>query len=462
VVLKKEKKGDLPKTRKYSIIEGSFASIAGGAGDSYIVPYALALNANNVHIGLLSSFAGILGPLSQIFGSRFMEKFDRKNLVTFFVALQSMMWLMFLLIGYLFLNNFAPKLIIPFVILIYISYIMLGSFAGPPWFSIMGDIVPERMRGKYFSKRNRICGGVSLIVAFSAAIFLDYMGKTNMIIYGFMGLFAISAFGRITSAYFFSKHEPPELKIEKGYYFSFFNFIQKAPFNNFGRFTIFVALLNFCVNIAAPFYAVYMLKELGFNYIWFISVTLAVSLFNIIFISFWGKFADKYGNKEMMRVTSFLIPFLPFFWVFSSSPIYLILVPQLLAGLAWGGFNLAASNFIHDAVTSQKKGIVVAYYSMLNGLGVFLGAGLGGILAQYLNISFMNIFFFLFILTGILSMAVIFVMIPKISEVRQEIVPPQKNPFMYIREVRPFFGFYRIRASYLGRFKLVSSKFRKK
>jgi MFS family permease len=79
------------KTRKYSIIEGSFTSISTGAGESYIVPFALTMKANNAHIGMLSSFAGILGPISQIFGSRLMEKYDRKNVVTLFVMFQALM-----------------------------------------------------------------------------------------------------------------------------------------------------------------------------------------------------------------------------------------------------------------------------------------------------------------------------------------------------------------------------------
>ena len=53
----------LEKTRKLSIIEGSFSSIAGGAGENYVSPYALSLNASNAEIGFLSSFPGLFGPL---------------------------------------------------------------------------------------------------------------------------------------------------------------------------------------------------------------------------------------------------------------------------------------------------------------------------------------------------------------------------------------------------------------
>jgi MFS family permease len=322
----------------------------------------------------------------------------------------------------------------------------------------MGDVVPEKIRGKYFAKRNMIAGVVSLSIAFLAALWLDYLGKSDLVIYGFMFLFAISAFGRLMSAFLFTKHEPPELKLEKGYYFSFSQFLKKAPFNNFGRFAIFIALLNFCISIAGPFYAVYMLNDLGFSYFWFILVNLSTSLFVIVFIPIWGRFSDSYGNKEVMRIASFMIPFVPILWTFSTSPVYLILVPQFISGFAWGGFNLAASNFIHDAVTSQRKGIVVAYYSMLNGTGVFLGAGLGGIIAHFVNFSFINTFFLLFILTSISTSILFLIMLPKIKEVRKETKPIRKNPFSYVKEIKYNSGIPKVRVSPLSSLKLITKE----
>src|SRR3989344_3620081 len=187
------------QTRKYSIKEGAAASVAGGAGESYIVPYALALGSSNAQIGFLSSFPGIIGPLSQIYGSKLIEKHERRSLVLLFVALQASMWLLFVLAGVLFLYNFSPDYIVPFLIISYIFYAMFGSLAGPAWFSLMGDVVPEKMRGSYFSKRNKISGIISMVVTLLAALWLEYTKQTNIVIIGFIVLFAISALGRFTS-----------------------------------------------------------------------------------------------------------------------------------------------------------------------------------------------------------------------------------------------------------------------
>jgi len=448
---------DYKKTQKYSIIEGSFSSVSSGAGDSYVTPYALALGATNAQIGFLSSFPGLFGPISQILSSRLMEKYQRKSLVTIFVFLQAISWFLFILGGFFFLKSFYPEAIIPFLITSYIIYIIFGSMAGPPWFSMMGDVVPEKIRGKYFSKRNRINGFISIIITLSAALWLDYMEKSELIIIGFMILFGIAAFGRLMAAFYFRKHKVPDIKLEKGYYFSIFQFIKKAPFNNFGRFAIFIALINLSVNIAGPFFAVYMLKDLGLNYFWFTAINISAGLFTVIFIPIWGKFADKYGNREMLKLTSIFIPILPILWIFSPSPIYLILVPQLLSGIVWAGFNLASSNFIYDAVTVQRRGLAVSYYSLLNGIGVFLGAMIGGLVAQYGKVSFTSIFFFIFMLSGVARLIVILIMLPKIKEVRKG-VSIKKNPFMYLREIKPLYGLALTRSSPISVIRVIKKK----
>lgn len=423
------------KTRKYSVIEGSAASVMSGAGDAYITPYAVELKANNAEVGLLTSFTGLLGPISQIFGSRIMEKWHRKKIVTLAVILHATMWLAILSLGFFFLKYGKTGYLIPLLIVAYVLYSIFGSFGGPAWFSLMGDIVPEKMRGRYFSNRNKICGAFSVIATILGSIWLYYTREGGIIIYGFIILFAIAAVSRYISAYFFSKHYVTKIKLDKGYYFSFFQFLKNSPYNNFGRFTILISLVTLSVNIAGPFFAVYMWKDLNFNPIWFMAVNTSAGVFSILFMPLWGKFADKYGNRRLLLLGGMLVSIMPFLWLISPNPIYLILVPQLISGIGWSAFNLGASNFIYDAVTVQRRALCVAYYSLLNGIGVFAGATIGGLLTQYAPIHFMNIFLFVFVISGIVRIISLLFMLPKIKEVKQ-VKSLKLNPFIYLKDSR--------------------------
>ena len=190
------------KTRSYSIKEGSAASVMSGVGDFYITPYAIELQANNAQVGLLTSLTGFLGPISQIYGSKLIERRNRKKIVVTSVILQASMWLIILSLGFIFLNQGKTFYLIPLIIFSYILYAMSGSLGGPAWFSLLGDAVPESIRGKYFSKRNKINGLVSIAATLIASIWLYYTKQWQILILGFMALFAIAA---IIAAYLDSK-----------------------------------------------------------------------------------------------------------------------------------------------------------------------------------------------------------------------------------------------------------------
>ncbi|MEK6879611.1 MAG: MFS transporter [Nanoarchaeota archaeon] len=430
------------KTLELSIKEGSATAVMSGAGETYIVPYALALNATNVQIGFLSSFVSLFGAWSQIIGSKLVYKYSRKNLIVRSVLLQAFMWILILVLGILFwkgiINGFAAGILI----VLYCLYAISGNLAGPAWFSLMGDLIPEEKRGEYFSRRNKIIGLVAIIVTIGASIWLDYTKELGLVIIGFTVLFAIASVSRFISAYYFTKHYYPRREVKKDSYFGFFDFMKKAPTNNFGRFTIYIALINFATYFAAPFFTVYMLKELNYSYVLFMIVALSASLFTIISLPMWGKVGDKYGNRELMKIGGIIIPFTPLLWVFSGNPIYLILTAQLTAGVGWAAFNLGTSNFIYDAVTPQKRSICVAYFNMISGFGIFFGAVAGGLFAQYVHFTWINTFLLVFIVSAVARAIISLIFFRRIKEVRN--VEDEKNihvfTYFHMLAPKPFFG----------------------
>ncbi len=418
-----QKSGDSPRikklkegARKISIQEGAIATVQSGFGDSYITPYAIALNASNAEIGFLASIPGLLGPISQWFSSRLIEKSSRKKIVLFALLLQGLMWLPIILLSYLFYKGIFTGTLPVLLIVFFSVYIVFGNIAGPAWFSWMGDIVDEKNRGKYFSKRNRIAGIVSLLCMLIAAYSLDFFKRHSIVLVGFSILFFLAMSARLISRLMFKKQYEPRIKLEKGYYFTFWQFLKKAPSNNFGKFAIFRSFMSFATSIAGPFFAVYMLRNLNFSYITYVFVALSPTVFSLLIMPLWGKFSDKYGNYKTIKITSFLIPLLPLLWIVSGSPFYLFFVPEMISGIAWAGFNLASGNFIYDSVTPQKRGVCVAYYNLLHGMGVFLGASLGAILVKYISTSPI---IWVFVISAIVRALVSFIGISKIKEVRE-------------------------------------------
>ncbi len=408
------------ETMKLSIKEGSFASIMIGIGDFYMIPYALALGLNNLQIGLLKSFSGLLPPVSQLYGSKLMEKYSRKRIILTFVSLQAMMWLPIIFLSLLFLKSILIPLLPYLLIIFYTLYGIFGAIATPAWFSLMGAIVPEKIRGRYFGKRNKIVGIVALISSLVTAFLLDFFKTKGMVLLGFSVLFLIASIARFISAYYFRKHYNPRFRQKKRFYFSFFQFVSDVKKRNFPKFSLFVSCMHLSVMIAGPFFSVYMLKELHFSYMTFMIVNASSSLAGLLIVPLWGIFSDKYGRKETMLICSVFISMMPFLWLFSRSPYYLIL-PSIIGGVGWAGFNLAVFNFVYDAVTPEKRALCISYHNILSGIGIFIGSSLGGLILQ--NLPSLNLklkkFLIIFLISSFMRMLTSMIFLPRVKEVRR-------------------------------------------
>lgn len=404
------------KNMSLGIKEGSASTVTSIITETYMTPFALALGANNVHVGFLNSFSGLLAPLSQLYGSRVLERHERKR-VWFFSALWQMLVLIpILLLGVFFL--FDVEIGLPsFLILFYSLYVIFGALAAMAWFSLMGDVVPQEQRGWYFGKRNAILGGIGVVVTLAGSFLLDYFKTGGIVLLGFSLLFLIAIIARGISLVYLRRQDDPDGKGRR-LHDGFFHFLKSMRRTNYGRFVLYVAFLNFAVMIASPFFTVYMLEELKLSYVWYTIISLSQAISMMIFMLVWGKFADRYGNKALLIIGNVLVPILPLLWIFHQNPFYL-LIPMFLGGIGWAAFNLASSNFIYDSVEKEKRAAYLAYLNVFAGVGIFLGAGLGGFLIEYLPLRFMNIFLFVFLISAVLRMVAGVVFLPFVREVRR-------------------------------------------
>lgn len=431
----KDKEKLFAKTRSLSKKEGAVSSVTFGINDNNITPYAIELGATTFETGLLNSLTNLFGPLSQIVGSKLLEKYHRKKIIFISVLLQASACLLLAGLGYIYFKSQNNLNLVLLVIISYLIYTFFGSIANPAWFSMIGDAVPEHMRGRYFSSRNRIGLLFWLIATLFSALVLQYYQNQKIII-GFIIIFIIAALARYISGFCLNRHYIQNLELGNDYYFPFWKFITGIKNYNFNKFALFVAAMNFSTNIAGPFFAVYLWKVQHFSPLTFMLVIVSWRFFSFIFYPLWGWFADKYGNRELLRIGTLLIIPLPFFWLFSSNPFFLILVPQLFSGAGWAAFELASSNFIYDSISHKRRALIVAYYNLLNGLGLFLGALIGGLLAQFISFNFINSFFLIFIISGSLRLIVALIFLPPIKEVRQIKHSLEKNPLNYLKEIK--------------------------
>lgn len=403
---------DVKKSLKYSVYDGAAFAIMDGLTSSFLTPFAVALNASVSLIAALTYVPQLIGSFIQLLASGIVEFVkDRRKILVTSSFLHAILWIPLLLIPYATPNQ-------KYLLIVYVTLqTVLAQLINPIWNSLMGDLVPKYERGRFFGIRNRIVGATSFIAALAAGLALNYFSPKHPFL-GFAILFLVAFFARVLSGVFKAMMHNPEPDFSHEEKFSLVDFVSRMDKTNYGHFVIYIVLFKFAVNIAAPFFAVYMLKDLGFTYLQFTIITASELIASFFAMGIWGKLIDSKGTKFVLYVSGMLTPLIPLFWLFSKNFYYLAAV-EAFSGMAWAGFNLSSSNFIFDAVQPENRIRCIAYYKFFEGIAVFAGALLGGFLINHIPAwVFISGIPAVFLMSGILRLLFSLSLLPTLEEAR--------------------------------------------
>jgi MFS family permease len=429
-----QKKVDASLNR--SIEEGTLNASSQSIFSTYLVPLALELGANNFQVGMIETAQQIATTAGQIPGAKMTAYYSRKSI-----------WLFSQLTGRVFL--WIPIILLPFLhfsdpVSIIILLAALSAFflaiRAPAWSSLMGDLVPLQKRGTYFGRRNTITGLAGVAATLITGLLVVALGFSMIFLIGLvLTLMSIPIFMRM--------FEPKSQKVYH-YRHSFALHPREWAASirvNMGLaiFTLYMLFFNFAMEITAPFYVVYMLKDLGLGYEIFALMIVIGAVVRIFSYKYWGYFNDKFGSRKILIVTGFFACFIPLGWMLSTN-VWHVLIIKILDGFIFAGFDQVVFNYLLDVTPANKRAEYVANNNFLVGIGVIFGALIGGILAQTLHGTtfFWLVGLQILFLIGFLLRLVSLVLLPKIREidVKQTAVMPVKYVFWKTMAVEPATG----------------------
>jgi MFS family permease len=282
---------------------------------------------------------------------------------------------------------------IPVFLLCLFLFFGIGSVASCSFNSWVRDVVPERIMGRFFSRRLAISTAVAAAVSIAGAVIVDLFatgGKIDSEIYS--GLFLVGATFGLFSTLFFKRVPEPHLETPSA---EGLLSLLRQPFknNNFRALLVFLGLWNFAVNLAAPFFTVFLLKELRMSMAWVLALSILSQTVNVMFLRIWGKLADRFSNKSILAVSGPLFMISIILWPFTTMPeryggtIPLVILIHVLAGISTAGVTLCAGNI---ALVSAPKGEATAYLAvnaLVSGIAAAIAPILAGISADFFTLK---------------------------------------------------------------------------
>ncbi|HNV85393.1 MAG TPA: MFS transporter [Candidatus Omnitrophota bacterium] len=396
--------------------EGIPAAIMAGIVDYYMIPYALFLGASTPQIGFLISVPNLFGSITQLFAVRAVAVSGSRLR---FVLIGAITQAAVLFLAATLALRSGPDSKVYALIFLLTVFRMMGHLIGTVWNSLVSDYLPPEQRGNYFGWRSSIVGIAGIAGIGIAGVLLSCMKEISQT-FGYVLLFILASFSRAVSARLLSKMADVSSCASREGDFGFLEFIGRFRESNFVRYTLYVAGVIFATHISAPYFSVYMLRDLHFSYLQYMAIILAGTGTTLIVYPIWGRHADLVGNARILKTMSFLIPLIPLLWLISKNPVYLFGV-EIFSGFVWGGFNLCVTNYIFDAVSPPKRVRCLGYFGLINGFAVFFGAFLGGILAEKLPPLLGYRILTLFLISGVLRFFAHFLLSGRFQEIRASV-----------------------------------------
>jgi MFS family permease len=357
-----------------------------GAGWMYLVSgasftrYAKLLHVNNFGFGLLAAVP-FVGALVQLPASFLLERYGhRKETFLWCAGLHRVLWLVIAGLPWLLPEPWQW----PGLLLAMLASTVLANISSPAWMSWMAELIPGRIRGRYFSRRVQLGQAVGLVLSFLCGLALDWPKpeEQRLMRNVISALFAVAGVSGIIDILLFLK--VPDNARESTRPALRFRDLLRGPLSdpNFRRFLGYSFTMTLATGFIGQFVWLYLFDAVGMSNvranILLVSIPLLVGMATY---PFWGRIVDRFGSKPALIAAGILVINGATSWIFvtrdSWIPGYLIV---LISTAAWSGMDIASFNLLlrMTEVRGGKRSSDSAFIA-INSVAVAVAGTLSGL-----------------------------------------------------------------------------------
>jgi MFS family permease len=311
--------------------------------------------------------------------SRFLEKrFSLYRIMRWGFLGSSLPW--FLVGPFEHRPNLHPTL---FAVLLTISTLS-NSICSVAWSSSISNVVPARISGSFFGRRNLTFGAWTLIAVLAAGKIVDWFDESPHV---FGWIFAAAGAARLTGLLFLMKMKFPKTVTERrAETYQLRDLLKPLLDPNYRKYILFVGLWGLFLNMGMPFYTVYLLRRLNVNVGHTLVLTTLATLGGILTLKSWGALADRFGAKPVQYVCAYS-------WCFVGLIAWAITAPEreahlylsyLIVGGATAGFQLTQFNLMLKLIPPGQASAYIAVFLAATSALTCLGPLIGGVLLAIL------------------------------------------------------------------------------
>ena len=354
--------------------DGLFASASDNIIITYVTLYILALGATSAQVGLMSSFSSLTSALLLLPGAILVERYGhRKEFTMAFGGGVARLAILVMALLPFFVGGTA---IVWVAIGLSVTRDSFGNLSFPAWVSVTADVVPMEGRGRFFASRNFIMGVTGML----AILLVGELITRTSIPLGYQISLGLAFFLGMASTFSFGHLQEPRSSFVPAQTAGSLSprtiLREMVTHPYFLALSLVMAFWNFSLNIAGPFFNVYMVENLKFAASMVGIVSIVSSVAGLSIQRRIGRLSDRWGPRKVQMIFMFLIPVLPFAWMFVTK-FWHVIVLNSFSGALWGAFNLVSFNFLLSLTPDAQRARFSAFYQILVMLALAGGAAVG-------------------------------------------------------------------------------------
>jgi MFS family permease len=235
----------------------------------------------------------------------------------------------------------------------------------------LAELIPEPLRGVFWGRRGRNAGAVGIAASILASLLLDRGAASGSVPSSrFAIIFGVGALAGCAGIYVLWLLPQPRRRSSRAEPVNIVATLT-APTRdaNFRTFLLFSAVWSFAAGFMAPFYMVYMLRNLGLS---FLAVTVLTALTNALMAAtqtYWGRLGDHFGTKPVMRIGAYLIALTPLLWLLAApGRTWPVVIVQVLSGIGWSAFHVSQSNLLLKLAPETGRPSYLGAFGAVSGI----------------------------------------------------------------------------------------------
>jgi MFS family permease len=394
--------------------DASAFSVMVGIGETYFAAFALAVGTGKTFAGLIATLPMLAGAFLQLATPWAVRRFGSHKYWVVTCASVQAASLLLMPLAVLFVpqwltggetsgsGNLTPAL---WVFLAATLYWGSGLATGPAWNTWMEEIIPRRVRTRYFACRQRVSQGLTLLGFVVGGIALQAGNAAGWLLPAFVGIFIVGSLCRFLSAGFLSQQSEPSRGRVEERSVSLGQLLARTRGDVGGRLVFYLLAVQTAVQISGPYFTPYMLSSERMSYFNYMLLIGVGFLGKVIALPRWGRVAQVAGARRLLWIGGTAIVPIAALWCFSdyfarwqmTLPVNLFVVTfqweisgkllylfgvQLLSGITWAAYELAMLLMFFEAIPRQDRTSVLTFYNFGNAMAMVVGGLIGAAILQ--------------------------------------------------------------------------------